>query len=74
MDNNINIPLENNSDYTINGVRYSVASHFLTPKESKVTVLDKIKNILGSDFIDLTNNTITNTLNYNVCSTAGKED
>ena len=74
MSNCFIVPLGGTSEYVINGVRYNVSSRFLSPLESKVTVFDKFKNAVGSEFIDLTNDTIKNTLDDNVCSTAGKED
>lgn len=73
MSNSYIYALGGNSEYVINGIKYQVASRFILPKE-KQTVLDKFKKIVGSEFIDLTVSDNTDTINNDVCSTAGKED
>ena len=65
------------SEYTINGVRYTVESRFVPYdiKNKQATFHDKIKRIIRSDFIPLTVNTDEDILETdNVCLTAGKED
>ena len=65
------------SEYTINGVRYTVESRFVPYdiKNKQATFHDKIKRIIRSDFIPLTVNTNEDILeSNNVCLTAGKED
>ena len=65
------------SEYTINGVRYTVESRFVPYdiKSKQTTFHDKIKRIIRSDFIPLTVNTDEDILETNnVCLTAGKED
>ena len=65
------------SEYTINGVRYTVESRFVPYdiKSKQATFHDKIKRIIRSDFIPLTVNTDEDILETNnVCLTAGKED
>ena len=65
------------SEYTINGVRYTVESRFVPYdiKNKQATFHDKIKIIIRSDFLPLTVNTDEDILETNnVCLTAGKED
>ena len=65
------------NEYTVNGVRYTVESRFVTYdiKSKQETFHDKIKRIIRSDFIPLTVNTDEDILETNnVCLTAGKED
>lgn len=73
MDRKYIYALGGNSEYVINGIKYQVASRFLFPQK-KQTILDKFENLIGSEFIDLTVIDNTDTINDNVCSTAGKED
>lgn len=62
--------------YTVNGVKYTVSSHFIQDDPQNDTSLrDRIKSYIGSAFADLNpdDRPIKIESDY-VCSTAGKED
>lgn len=62
-----------NNEYVINGVRYVVST--LYSKTEIMTLKDRIKKYIGSDFAHLTTTEDINTINTEcVCMTAGKED
>lgn len=61
------------NEYVINGVRYVVSSQY--SKTETMTLKDRIKKYIGSDFAHLTPAEDINTINTEcVCMTAGKED
>lgn len=63
-------------EYKIGDVTYIVTSHFAKPTdEEKLTITDRMKRFVGSDFADLTDEPDTDTMNAEYgCSAAGKED
>ena len=62
-----------NNEYVINGVRYIVSTQY--SKTETMTLKDRIKKYIGSDFAHLTTTEDINTINKEcVCMTAGKED
>ena len=61
------------NEYIINGVRYVVSTQY--SKTETMTLKDRIKKYIGSDFAHLTTAEDINTINKEcVCMTAGKED
>ena len=61
------------NEYVINGVRYVVSTQY--SKTETMTLKDRIKKYIGSDFAHLTTAEDINTINKEcVCMTAGKED
>ena len=61
------------NEYIINGVRYVVSTQY--SKTETMTLKDRIKKYIGSDFAHLTTTEDINTINKEcVCMTAGKED
>ncbi len=61
------------NEYVINGVRYVVSTQY--SKTETMTLKDRIKKYIGSDFAHLTTCNDINTINTEcVCMTAGKED
>ncbi len=61
------------NEYVINGVRYVVSTQY--SKTETMTLKDRIKKHIGSDFAHLTTAEDINTINKEcVCMTAGKED
>lgn len=61
------------NEYVINGVRYVVSTQH--SKTETMTLKDRIKKYIGSDFAHLTTTEDINTINKEcVCMTAGKED
>ena len=62
--------------YTVNGVKYTVSSHFIQDDQQNDTSLrDRIKSYIGSAFADLNlDEKLIKMENDYVCSTAGKED
>lgn len=61
------------NEYVINGVRYVVSTQY--SKTETMTLKDRIKKYIGSDFAHLTTTEDINTINTEcVCMTAGKED
>lgn len=70
-----NVDDENADDsvYIINGVRYEVSTQYSATEN--MTLKDRIKKYIGSDFAHLTTASDINTINTEcVCLTAGKED
>ena len=60
-------------EYVINGVRYIVSTQH--SETENMTLKDRIKKYIGSDFAHLTPAEDINTINTEcVCLTAGKED
>lgn len=59
--------------YKIGGVTFIVTSHFAKPTDSeKLTISDRMKRFVGSDFADLTGGPDTDTMNAEYgCSAAG---
>ena len=64
------------NEYVINGVKYSVGASFRTAKiQNNPSITDRFKRIITSDFIDLTNESPPSKMAVEyVCSAAGKED
>ena len=61
------------NEYIINGVCYVVSTQY--SKTETMTLKDRIKKYIGSDFAHLTTAEDINTINKEcVCMTAGKED
>ena len=61
------------NEYVINGVRYVVSTQY--SKTETMTLKDRIKKYIGSDFAHLTTAEDINTINKEcVCMIAGKED
>lgn len=61
------------NEYIINGVRYVVSTQY--SKTETMTLKDRIKKYIGSDFAHLTTAEDINTINKEcVCMIAGKED
>ena len=70
-----NVEDENADDsvYIINDVRYVVSTQYSATEN--ITLKDRIKKYIGSDFAHLTTANDINTINTEcVCLTAGKED
>ena len=63
-------------EYKIGDVTYIVTSHFAKPTDTeKLTITDRMKRFVGSDFADLTGELDTDIMNAEYgCSAAGKED
>ena len=63
-------------EYTVNGVRYVVASSFQSNKvPTSTTIHDRFKRIVSGDTVPLSVETTDDTMAAEyVCSTAGKED
>ena len=63
-------------EYTVNGVRYIVASSFQSSKvPTSTTIHDRFKRIVSGDTIPLSVESTDDTMAAEyVCSTAGKED
>ena len=63
-------------EYTVNGVRYVVASSFQSNKVPTSTTLhDRFKRIVSGDTVPLSVESTDDTMAAEyVCSTAGKED
>lgn len=65
--------VDNANKYVINGVHYVVSSQY--SETETMTLKDRIKKYIGSDFAHLTPAEDINTINTEcVCMTAGKED
>ena len=63
-------------EYTVNGVRYIVASSFQSSKvPTSTTIHDRFKRIVSGDTVPLSVESMDDTMAAEyVCSTAGKED
>lgn len=63
-------------EYTVNGVRYVVASSFQSNKvPTSTTIHDRFKRIVSGDTVPLSVESTDDTMAAEyVCSTAGKED
>ena len=63
-------------EYTVNGVRYVVASSFQSNKvPTSTTIHDRFKRIVSGDTVPLPVESTDDTMAEEyVCSTAGKED
>ena len=66
----------NEQEYTVNGVRYVVASCFQSCKmPASTTINDRFKRIVSGDTVPLSAGSMDDTMAAEyVCSTAGKED
>ena len=70
---------QSENEYTVNGVKYIVSSHFAPISIAKgarnETLADRISEFIKSDFADLIALSPHDKMaNEYVCSTAGKED
>ena len=63
-------------EYTVNGVRYVIASSFQSSKvPTSTTIHDRFKRIVSGDTVPLSLESMDDTMAAEyVCSTAGKED
>ena len=63
-------------EYTVNGVRYVVASSFQSNKvPTSTTIHDRFKRIVSGDTVPLSVESMDDTMAAEyVCSTAGKEE